>query len=60
MLYVYTNYEPNSKLDPLRREFIRYILSKEGQADVVRDGYFPLPEKRIDKALKSLGIENKE
>jgi len=60
ILYVYINYEPNSKLDPLRREFVRYMLSKPGQEDVVRDGYFPLPEKMIDKALKSVGIEDKK
>lgn len=60
ILYVYVNYEPNSKLDPLRRAFIRYILSKEGQEDVVRDGYFPLPEKMVEKALKAVNIEEKK
>jgi phosphate transport system substrate-binding protein len=30
-LYVYLNKKPNEQLDPLRREFIKYILSKDGQ-----------------------------
>jgi phosphate transport system substrate-binding protein len=41
-LYIYLNYKPGSQLDPLRREFIRYVLSRQGQSDVVKDGYFPL------------------
>jgi phosphate transport system substrate-binding protein len=60
VLYVYVNYEPNSKLDPLRREFIRFIFSKEGQEDVTRAGYFPIPEKQAEKSLKSVGIEGKK
>ena len=42
-LYIYVNYKPKSELDPLRREFIQYIFSKEGQRDVIKDGYFPVP-----------------
>ncbi|RMG02432.1 MAG: PstS family phosphate ABC transporter substrate-binding protein, partial [Planctomycetota bacterium] len=42
-LYVYVNYKPGTQLDPLRREFIKYIFSKQGQADVVKDGYLPVP-----------------
>src|SRR5262249_1272397 len=28
-LYLYLNYKPNSELDPLRREFLKYVLSQE-------------------------------
>ncbi len=28
--------------DPLRMEFIKYVLSREGQADVAKDGFLPL------------------
>jgi phosphate transport system substrate-binding protein len=56
-LYLYVNYKPKSELDPLRREFIRYIFSKEGQQDVIKDGYFPITATIAAKALKSVGIE---
>jgi phosphate transport system substrate-binding protein len=42
--YFYLNREPGQPLDPRVREFMRYILSREGQADVVHDGkLLPLP-----------------
>jgi phosphate transport system substrate-binding protein len=55
-LYVYVNYKPGTQLDPLRREFVRYVLSQRGQADVVKDGYFPLPAKIAGDALVSVGL----
>jgi phosphate transport system substrate-binding protein len=42
-LYVYVNKPPAKPLDPLTREFVKLVLSKEGQSDVVKDGYFPIP-----------------
>jgi phosphate transport system substrate-binding protein len=56
-LYIYVNYKPNSVLDPLRREFVKYVFSKEGQQDVIKDGYFPVRGAIAIKALKSVGIE---
>lgn len=41
-LYVYVNKKPGADLDPLRREFVKYIFSKDGQEDVVKDGYYPV------------------
>jgi phosphate transport system substrate-binding protein len=58
LLYVYINYDPNSKLDPLRREFIRYMFSKEGQKDVERAAYYPITEPLRKKSLKAVGIED--
>jgi phosphate transport system substrate-binding protein len=58
-LYVYINHEPSQALDPLRREFIRYIFSKQGQQDVIKDGYYPVSAELAREALKSLGIEVK-
>ncbi|MCC5830414.1 MAG: PstS family phosphate ABC transporter substrate-binding protein [Phycisphaeraceae bacterium] len=55
-LYVYVNYRPGSELDPLRREFIRYMFSKQGQEDVVRDGYYPVPSRLGDVELRKVGI----
>lgn len=42
-LYVYVNKAPGKPLDPLVREFVRLIFSREGQEAVVKDGYFPVP-----------------
>jgi phosphate transport system substrate-binding protein len=42
-LYVYVNKAPGKPLDPLVREFVRLMLSREGQEAVVKDGYFPIP-----------------
>ena len=42
-LYVYVNRAPGKPLDPLTREFMKLILSKDGQEVVVKDGYFPIP-----------------
>jgi len=55
-LFVYINYKPGSVLDPLRREFVRYMLSRQGQEDVVKDGYYPLLSKHVTDALKSIGL----
>jgi phosphate transport system substrate-binding protein len=51
------NFKPGSELDPLRREFIKYIFSKQGQMDVVKDGYFPVTAPIARKTLESVGIK---
>jgi phosphate transport system substrate-binding protein len=50
-LYVYVNKKPNKPLDPLILEFVKYILSKEGQKVVIKDGYIPLPASVIEEEL---------
>ena len=55
-LYLYVNYKPGSQLDPLRREFIRYVYSGQGQRDVIKDGYLPVPAPIAREALQSVGI----
>jgi len=42
-LYIYVNKAPNEPLDPLTAEFLRFVVSRQGQEIVVKDGYFPLP-----------------
>jgi phosphate transport system substrate-binding protein len=42
-LYVYFNRSPGKSMEPLVREFIRFICSKEGQDLVVKAGYHPIP-----------------
>jgi phosphate transport system substrate-binding protein len=53
-LYVYVNKAPNQPLDPLVREFFEYVLSEEGQTQVVKDGYLPLPNKLAAQELGKL------
>lgn len=53
-LYVYVNKAPNKPLPPLEREFVKMILSKQGQQIVVKDGYIPLDSKMIEKQLAKL------
>ncbi|MCU0936759.1 MAG: phosphate ABC transporter substrate-binding protein PstS family protein [Gammaproteobacteria bacterium] len=53
-LYVYVNKHPSRPLPPLEREFLRMVLSRTGQALVVKDGYFPLPAKGVDRYLAQL------
>lgn len=53
-LYVYINRAPNRPLDPLTREFLRYVLSKEGQEIVVKDGYLPVSAKIAGEELAKL------
>jgi phosphate transport system substrate-binding protein len=42
-LYVYVNKAPGKALDPLTQEFVKLVVSKQGQEVVVKDGYFPIP-----------------
>lgn len=53
-LYVYVNRKPGQPMDALTAEFLRFALSKEGQAVVLKDGYLPLPASVADKELAKL------
>ncbi|MEO6598194.1 MAG: PstS family phosphate ABC transporter substrate-binding protein [Planctomycetota bacterium] len=55
-LLVYVNKKPGTELDPMRREFLRFVLSKQGQMDVVQEGYFPLTGRLAKRELDKLGI----
>lgn len=54
-LFIYVNRAPDKRLDPLTREFARFLLSKDGQEAVIKDGYFPIPnsiaKEELSKAL---------
>ena len=56
-LYIYINKNPNEDLDPLRREFIKYVLSKEGQEAVIKDGFYPISKGIVDMNLQAVGAE---
>ena len=51
-LYVYINQDPVKGTDPLVKEFIKYVLSKQGQAMTVKDGYFPINAKKEKEMME--------
>lgn len=53
-LYVYVNKHPNKPLPPLEREFLKMVLSDQGQRHVEKDGYVPLPTKVVQRTLAKL------
>jgi phosphate transport system substrate-binding protein len=54
-IYVYLNRPPGKPLDPKWKEFLRYILSREGQQAVQREGkYLPLTADVAREQLKKL------
>ena len=54
--YVYVNKAPNKPMSPLEAEFVKLVLSQQGQQVVVKDGYIPLPAKVVEKTKKELGL----
>lgn len=42
-LFVYVNKKPGAAMDKLTAEFLTFVLCREGQEVVLKDGYFPLP-----------------
>ncbi len=53
-LYVYVNRAPGKPLDPLTDQFLRFVLSREGQEIVLKDGYLPLKVGVIEQELAKL------
>ncbi len=56
-LYVYMNYQPGTKLDPLRAEFLKLIYSREGQEVVIKDGYLPVSHPIARRNLEAVGVQ---
>jgi phosphate transport system substrate-binding protein len=54
-LLLYVVVDPGKPMDTLTREFLTFILSKEGQEIVVKDGYLPLPAAVVKQELAKLG-----
>jgi phosphate transport system substrate-binding protein len=53
-LFIYVNKKPGQPADKLTQEFLKFVLSKEGQQVVIKDGYFPVPSEVVDEELKKL------
>jgi phosphate transport system substrate-binding protein len=51
----YVDKAPGGRVDPAPREFLRYVLSREGQSALIaRSGYLPLGERHIAAQLAKL------
>jgi phosphate transport system substrate-binding protein len=53
-LYIYVNKRPGEKLPPLEEEFLKLVLSKQGQEIVAKDGYVPLNARLAERELRKL------
>jgi phosphate transport system substrate-binding protein len=54
-IYIYLNRPPTKNVEPKLKEFLRYVLSREGQETVARHGsYLPLPAALAREELKKL------
>jgi phosphate transport system substrate-binding protein len=54
-LYIYLNRKPGTVIEPRVTEFLRYVLSQQGQDAVARNGnYLPLPAAEVREQLKKL------
>ena len=53
-LVVYINKNPTQKMDPLRFEFIKFILSREGQEVNIKDGYYPVTSAIVEDELNKV------
>ncbi|UCD11431.1 MAG: phosphate ABC transporter substrate-binding protein PstS family protein [Nitrospinaceae bacterium] len=54
-LYIYVNKAPGKPLDPLTQEFLKLVLSNEGQEVVVKGGYFPIAHSVVNEELAAIG-----
>lgn len=55
-LYIYMNKNPSAPLDPLRAEFVKFLYSRDGQDDTIKDGYYPMPYVFAQEDRNRLGL----
>ena len=53
-LLVYVNKKPGEPMPAAALEFLKFVLSKDGQAIVEKDGYYPLPAELAEATIESL------
>lgn len=56
-LLLYVNKSPSQALDPLRSEFLRYVLSKQGQEAAEKNGYIALTPDLVKQELTKLQLK---
>jgi phosphate transport system substrate-binding protein len=53
-LFLNINRSPGKPLDPLIREFVKFVFAKEGQEVVIKDGYMPVPASVAQDEIKKI------
>jgi phosphate transport system substrate-binding protein len=54
-IYMYADQKPGEPLDPKVKEYLRFVVSREGQAEVMRDGkYLPLTAEVAREQMQKL------
>lgn len=53
-LFIYVNKDPKKPMDKLTKEFLTFVLSKQGQEVVAKDGYFPMPAELCEEVKAGL------
>ena len=46
--------DPVKGTDPVVKEFIRFVLSKQGQEITIKDGYYPISAKKEAEMMTEL------
>jgi phosphate transport system substrate-binding protein len=53
-IYLWVNRDPQKGFDPVVREFLRYVLSREGQTAVLSGQYVPLNPEKLQEELRKV------
>jgi len=53
-LFIYINKKPGEGPTPVVREFIKMVLSQQGQQTTVKFGYYPIPARLATEGLKAI------
>jgi len=53
-MYIRLGVPPGGKAPAQVREFLRYILCREGQEPILYSGYFPLTAREVQEELAKL------
>ena len=55
-LQLVVKHAPQEELQPIEREFIKYVFSTQGQEDVVKAGFQAIPARPARVALDAVGL----
>jgi phosphate transport system substrate-binding protein len=55
-LYIYILKDPKKPIDALSGEFVKYVLSKDGQTQAKKGGYYPITRNIREHELTRLGL----
>jgi phosphate transport system substrate-binding protein len=55
-LQLVVKHDPKKELEPIEREFIRYVFSQMGQEDVIKAGFQAIPARPARVALDAVGL----